>query len=199
MNDSDIIRIRPLDDKSDYSLWRFRVTAAISAKGLDKVFKSTNQTFSSGEADSSSSTAPAEQQQHVSSDNKMQASNIIVSSLGDHALRLVRTVIGDLEAMMDKLDKQFDSKTIASRISKMSELVSIRYTTIKDDIAKQIDLLAGIIEQLRAMGTTFDDALAIGILVASIDVTELMPATAAIKTLTDKDMKWEEISGRLIE
>ena len=97
----------------------------------------------------------------------MQASNIIVSSLGDHALRVVRTVIGKRKSIMEKLDNRFDSKTISSRISKMSELVSIRYTTVKDDISKHIDRLAGIIEQLRAMGTTFEDALAIGILVAS--------------------------------
>ena len=34
MSDSDKIRIKKLDDKSDYGLWKFRVKAAFSAKGV---------------------------------------------------------------------------------------------------------------------------------------------------------------------
>lgn len=190
MTETEKIRIRQLDDKSDYALWRIRIFAAISAKSLETVFETRKQ----GEASSSTSTtSPASETQC------QQASNIIVSALGDHALRVVRTVIGNPKEMMEKLDARYDSKTIASRISKMSELVSIRYNSIREDMDKHIDKLAGIIEQLRSMGSTFDDALAIGILVASITVSELMPATAAIKTLADKDIKWEEVSSRLIE
>lgn len=87
--------------------------------------------------------------------------------------------------MMMKLNDRYGSKTIASRISKVSALVSLKYTTTRDDIDKHIDKLAGIIEELCSMGTTFDYLLAIGILVASIDVPELNPATAAIKTLSN--------------
>ena len=190
MTETEKIRIRPLDDKSDYALWRIRIYGVISAKSLETVFETRRQ----GEVCSSTSTtSPASETQC------QQASNIIVSALGDHALRVVRTVIGKPKEMMEKLDARYDSKTIASRISKMSELVSIRYNSLREDIDKHIDKLAGIIEQLRSMGSTFDDALAIGILVASISVPELMPATAAIKTLADRDIKWEDISSRLIE
>ena len=190
MTETEKIRIRPLDDKSDYALWRIRIYAVISAKSLETVFETRRQ----GEVCSSTSTtSPASETQC------QQASNIIVSALGDHALRVVRTVIGKPKEMMEKLYARYDSKTIASRISKMSELVSIRYNSLREDIDKHIDKLAGIIEQLRSMGSTFDDALAIGILVASISVPELMPATAAIKTLADRDIKWEDISSRLIE
>lgn len=107
-----------------------------------------------------------------------------MSELGHHALRVVRTVIGNPKQMMSKLDVRYDSKTISSRISKMSELVSVRYSTVKDDIDKHIDKMAGIIEPLRSMGSTFEDALAIEILVASITATERMPTTAAIKTIS---------------
>lgn len=89
--------------------------------------------------------------------------------------------------------------TIGSRISKMSELLSIQYTSLRDEIEKHIDRMAGVMEQLRGMGTTFDDALAIGSLVASIEVQELMPTVAAIKTLSDKDIRWKAVSSRLIE
>ena len=193
MTDLDKFRIKPLDDKSDYCLWRIRVTAAISAKGLECVFEKDNEKSSeTSAASSSANTKPTSEQ-------CQQASNIIVSALGDHALRVVRSVIGKPQEMIMKLDDRYDSKTIASRISKMSELVSLRYTSIKDDMDKHIDKMAGLIEQLRAMGSIFDDALAIGILVASIDVSELLPATAAIKTLSDKEVKWEDVSSRLID
>lgn len=193
MTEPDKLRIRPLDDKSDYALWRIRIQAAISAKGLEEVFeekKADNSSSDNAEKPTKSLTK-AEQCQ--------QASNLIVSALGDHALRVVRTVIGKPNQMMEKLDARYDSKTISSRISKMSELVSVRYSTLRDDIDKHIDKMAGLIEQLRSMGSTFDEALAIGILVASITVPDLLPATAAIKTLTEKDATWELVSGRLIE
>lgn len=193
MAESDRHRIKPLDEKSDYTLWRIRVVAAISAKGLDKVFEPKKK---NGEA-SSSPTREAGCEATV--EQCQQASNIIVSALSDHALRVVRSVIGNPLKMMAKLNDRYDSKTIASRISTMSELVSIKYTSLGDDIDKHIDKVEGLIEKLRAMGTVFDDSLAIGILVASIDLPEMAPATAAIKTLADKDVNWESISSRLID
>lgn len=52
----------------------------------------------------------------------------------------------------------------------MSELVSVKYSTLRDDFDKHIDKLGYIMEKLRAMGTLFDVALIIGILVASIEI-----------------------------
>ena len=203
MADHDKVRIKPLDASSDYSLWRIRVLAAISAKGLDCVFgkKKKNCTPTSEDSSTSSEGAQPRRTEYVkpTEEQCLQASNIIVSALGDHALRVVRSVIGDPSKMMVKLNDRYDSKTTASRISKMSELVSIRYTSLRDSIEKHIDRMAGLIETLRSMGSTFDDALAIGILVASIDVQELLPVVAAIKTLSDRDMKWESVTSRLIE
>jgi len=144
MTDTDKLKIRQLDDKSDYALWRIRVRAAISAKGLKKVFGESD-TATSGDASAASAAAP-------SIEHLEQASNIIVSALGDHALRVVRAVIGDPKAMMDKLDARYSSKSVASRISKFSELVSVRFSSIKSDMAKHIDHLAGLIEELRGMG-----------------------------------------------
>lgn len=100
---------------------------------------------------------------------------------------------------MGKRNARYESKCVGGHIYKISELVSIRYTTHRDDIHKHINKLAGLIKLHRSMGSTVDDALAIGILVASITVPYLMPATAAIKTLTESVMKWEEVSSHLIE
>lgn len=81
----------------------------------------------------------------------------------------------------------------------MYELDSIRFNSFREDIDKHIDNLAGIIGQLRSKGSTVDDALVIDILVVSVATHELVPATAAIKTIVDKEMKWEEVSSQLIE
>lgn len=191
MTDSEKYRIKPLDDKSDYTLWRIRVFAAISAKGLDKVFEAQTD----GDKDSTSRDIGC----NATDEQCQKASNIIVSTLSDNALRVIRFCIGNPILMMEKLNNRFDSKTIASRISKIYELVTIRYTTLRDDIGKHIDKVAGIIEQLQNMGSKFDNALSIGLLVASIDVHELQPAVAAIKTLSEKDVNWETVSARLIE
>lgn len=56
--------------------------------------------------------------------------------------------------MLDKLDARYDSKSTFAKISKMSELVYILYSTIRDDMAKHANRIAGLIEQLRNMGTT---------------------------------------------
>lgn len=49
------------------------------------------------------------------------------------------------------------------------------------------------------MGTTFDELLAVGHLVASIDVPEFTPATLPIKNVTDKDVNLEDVSARFID
>lgn len=180
MSDPEKIRIRPLDDQSDYALWRIRVLAHIDAKGYVSVFE---RTF---EDDSAIA-------------NRRHASNIIVNTLSDQALRVVRGVIGNPSDMMEKLDSRYDSKTTASRIAKMSELVGTRFTNLNADMSAHVDKMAGLIEQLRSMGTTFDDSLAIGMLVASIEVSELFAVTASIKTLSADSVNWEQVSNRLIE
>lgn len=196
MADQDKLRIRPLDEKSDYSLWRLRIKAAISSKGLRNVFLDSSYKT----AGASTPDAPdVGQSVTATEDQKEQASNIIVSALGDHALRVVRSVIGLPHVMLQKLDARYDSKSTATRISKMAELVCVKFTNAREDISKHVDRLAGLLEQLRSMNTPLPDSLAIGILVASIEVSELTPVTAAIKTLADKDLNWEEVSSRLIE
>lgn len=49
------------------------------------------------------------------------------------------------------------------------------------------------------MGTNLDDTLSVSILVASIQVAELAPGKAAIKTSAELDLKWESVSSQLIE
>lgn len=97
----------------------------------------------------------------ISEEDRQLASHIFVSALKDHALRVVRTVIGYLRAMMECLDACYDPKSMSNKVSKMSELVSIWCTSIRDDMSKHIDRLAGFIKQLLEMKTEFADSMTI--------------------------------------
>lgn len=59
--------------------------------------------------------------------------------------------------------------------------------------------MAAITEHLRKIKTIFEDALVIEIFVTSSFVEPLRPATAVFKTLSDKNLKWEDVTARLIE
>lgn len=87
------------------------------------------------------STTFEEPQSMISSapeEEKKQSSNVILSAIGDHVLRVVRTVIGDHSAMMKKLDHRYDYKSTERKISKMSTLMSVWYSSIREDISKNI-------------------------------------------------------------
>lgn len=64
----------------------------------------------------------------------------------------------------------------------------MRYTTLKDDFSDHIIRIAGLVKQLKGMENTLDDSLSFGILVASIEVSQFLPVTAAIKKLAEKDV-----------
>lgn len=131
-----------------------------------------------------------------------QASNIILSARSDHALRGVLSVIGNKMLKMAKLNElndRYDFKTIGRRISKMSQLFSLKYASLSDSIYKQIDKLDEIIEKLCTIGTVLDMSTVTQIIVALIDVQELNPVTAAIRTLEDQDVSLEDVSARLID
>ena len=171
--------IRPLDEKSDYALWRIRVLTAISAKRLKDAVQNRS----------------ADKDEQVYVDHQQQASKIFVAALSDQALCVVRTVIEITTEMLTKLERRYESKSTASNIAKMSELVSMRFTSLTDDLSGHIDRMAGLLEQLFSMGSGVADSLAISILVASIEVPLLQPVTAAIKTLAESNINWEDLTN----
>ena len=101
--------------------------------------------------------------------------------------------------MLAKLDARYASKTAASKITKMTDLITMSYMSLKSDITKHIELMAATVEQLRGMKVTIEESFAVAILVASVQVPSLRPATTAIKTLAEDDLKWETVAERLIE
>lgn len=80
MSDRKTYRIKPLDDKSDYTLLQIRVLGAKSAKGLYKVFETKTDGDKSSNSKGTSYNATNEQCK--------QASNIIISALAKMHLAL---------------------------------------------------------------------------------------------------------------
>lgn len=130
-------RIKLLDDKSSNALLHLQVESAVNMKGLTAAFASKE--------------VPTGVERTKFEEQFLQVSGIIVSALGDHALRVVRSVVGNPTEMLEKLDARYGSKLTASRITKTVNLVSIRYTNPWTDCTTQIDRMAAIAEQLKAM------------------------------------------------
>lgn len=187
MSDLKKIRIKPLDEKDDFRLWRIRIAAACDGKGLEGVIES-----------ASSEVTAADKISKFRSDQK-KASNIIVAACSDKAFRVVRADIRNPYNMLEKLDHRYDSKSAAARIAKMTELISLKYDNIRKNIGAHIDQMAGVIEQLDGMQTKIPDELAIAMLIAPIHVPELVPVAAAVKALSDDKATWDNVSARLIE
>lgn len=53
-----------------------------------------------------------------------------------------------------------------------------------------MDRLAALVEQIRSRDMKVYETLDIGVVVASINASQLLPTTAAITTIADKDMTW---------
>lgn len=193
--EKDKYTIKPLTNDCDYGLWKIRVTAALEALGLARVVTVEAASETASTADAGNRGSPTE----ADVEKKRKACAIIVRALSDGALRVVRDVVNDPVQMLAKLDDRYDNNSTASKISKMSELVSTVYKIPSKDIRKHIDKLAGLVAQLKAMKTNLDDTLAVGIMLASIQVPALAPVVAAIKTLADDQVTWDDVATRLIE
>lgn len=105
-----IYQIRLFDEQSDYSLWGWRVLATISARGLKSEFTDRKATSTITENTSSATTEPdtSSRTSDATDEKHEQASNIIVSAISDHALRVARSVIGNPREMMSELDEPCD-------------------------------------------------------------------------------------------
>ena len=166
-------------------MWRLRVESAVYNKGLTAAFTS---------KESPTSVAPS-----AFETLQKQVSGIIFEALGYSAFHVVRTLQGRPVEMLEKLDGRYDSRTTASKISKMIELVSLRFTNPRSDIKNQTDRMAAVLQQVAAMKDSMDEGIQVGMLFASIDVVEMRPVIAALKKLADADVKWDSVANSLIE
>lgn len=103
-----------------------------------------------------------------------QASKTLVSLLGGHKLRVVRSVMGQLCEMVVKLDARYNFESTVSKISRMGELVSTKYSSLREDMSKHIEKLVSLLKQLSAVEAALPDMIAVGLLLSLIEVTSLI-------------------------
>ena len=187
MTDTEKVRIKPFEGDDDFRLWKIHIEAACDAKNLDEVLTRERNPHSD-----------PDRKAKFSADMR-KASGIIVAALSNEPLRIVRADVGKPYTMLKKLSERYDSKSTASRISKMTELISLRYVDLNKDIGTHIDRMAEILEQLASMNTAISDELSIALLISSIHVNEMAPMAAAVKTMSDESATWDKVTTRLIE
>lgn len=110
----------------------------------------------------------------------------------------MRSVFEAPPKTMANIDARYDSKSVATRISRMVKLILIKYSTVPEDIARNIDHLGKIMEQYEANGNKLVDWLAINILATLVQNNELATITEATKILAIVNLKREAISTRIL-
>lgn len=101
MSDTEKLCIKQLDDKSDYSLWKIRVEATCSDKGVaDALTKSKDGT--------------------PFYDDHKKTTSIIVAELWDCDSYFLWIFISDAMNMFEKLDARFYSRSTGTKIFKIS-------------------------------------------------------------------------------
>ena len=139
MNDSDVKPIiKLLTETSDYSLWEVRVEVACEELGCEEAL---GKSFESDKCD-------------LMKKKRQKASGVIVRALSDTPLRIVQSVGCSPVEMLDELDARYASKMAASKITNMTDLITINHTSLQSDISKHIDLKTAKVEHLRSMNAT---------------------------------------------
>lgn len=114
LNDEDKVSISPLDVHADYRQLRVTIEAFCDAKEIGNylITKNTHDI----------NTNDLEKFEM----NCKEALNLIVRSLTNKLLIIVLSVVGKHFQMLKRVDKRYDSQSRATRISKITEIVSMR-------------------------------------------------------------------------
>lgn len=128
MTNSDNLRIKVLDENTEYGLWRIRLEGACDLNNCAHARTANRPDISISDA--------------YHAVHRKTAIGIIVCPVNDAALRVVRSVIGKPVEMLQKLDARYDSKWTSSKISKIVDLLSLEFVTVRSDVSKHIYKMA---------------------------------------------------------
>ena len=192
---------------SDFQLWEIRLRAILTSKGLihciDSGSSQTNQdppasevTAAAAPNQQGTATATMHLTGHGTVDEKSRASAIIINGIGDKPLRVIQNQVGDPQKMLQKLQERYASSRVATRMSLMGELQALTYNG-RGDMAEYVDKYAALVSRLDAMGAGLQDELIMTMFLGS--VSERFPAiVAALRTMPD-NLRWDDVTARLIE
>lgn len=183
----------------DYGLWRLRLRAACRIKGVwNLVERSCDDTLDS-------SSTPQDYELGIrhkqSLNNKLEkTSGIIISALGDSALRVVADADGNPSSMLKLLDDRYASNRTSSRISVQTQLYRMKYQG--QDMSNYIDEYTSLFSQLEFMGrdVAIPDSHKAPMLLASINPSsEMESIAAALRTKNANELTWEYVTTTMID
>ena len=184
---------------SDFTLWQIRLQAILESKSLWHVFESTT----SSPSEASSATHPTTQSPtstifviQPTEDEKRKATAIIINGIGDKPLRVVAGYMSDPKLMLQKLRERYASSNLSTRMSLMAELQALRYKS--SDMSDYVDRYAAILDRLESMDSKVPPELAIIMFMHSMN-GKYEATIAALRTLGDEKLTWEDVTTRLIE
>lgn len=164
----------------DYSLWRLRAEIALKGKGFWTELE----------------------KKDCSEDIKNKSSAMLVAALGDTALRVCSSKIGQPLQMLEMLDNRFASSRTATRISVLTTMYTKRFNSRKDNMGKFIDEFETLFAQLERMGpdTKIPESHKAPLLLASMGTTSQLESTvAALRTKDTDELTWETVTSDLIQ
>jgi gag-polypeptide of LTR copia-type len=99
--------------------------------------------------------------------------------------------------MIFKLNERYASSTLSTRISLTSELCALSYVRNKD-MGEYVDAYTSLLNRLAAMNAPIPDALAV-IMVLIGQHGHFEATVAAIRSISDENLTWDDVTSRLIE
>lgn len=128
------------------------------------------------------------------------ALGMIISGLGDAALRIVLEFEDDSARMLKLLDSRYSSSRTVSRIAVQTQLFRVSY---KDqNMSSYIDHYASLFSQFERMrsGDVIPESHKAPMLLASIDPSCCLESTAAVlRTKDPKGLTWDYVGTTLID
>jgi gag-polypeptide of LTR copia-type len=99
--------------------------------------------------------------------------------------------------MIEKLNERYASSSISTRISLMSELNDMSYAR-NADMSEYVDNCTSLLDRLETMDAKLPQPLAVIMFLSSM--RDQFEATfAALRTMGDDELSWDEVTSRLIE
>ena len=176
---------------SDFTLWKIRLESILLSKCLKQtIAPSTTETSSASTSLTTSSVNV------LTEDDRRKAAAIIINGLGDKPLRLVAAHIHDPKVMLEKLCERYAPSKLSTRMSLMAELQGYRYKA--EDMSDYVDKYTLLLDRLEAINAKVPSELAIIMFLHSMN-GKYEAVIAALRTLGEGKLTWDEVTTRLIE
>ena len=169
---------------SDYRLWMCRLEAVLEDQNIAFVLQERPSAGSSA-SDAAYSAACKK------------AAAIIINGLADKPLRVVVSHRKDPAKMMEKLNERYASSSFSTRMSLMSELHNMSYVR-NADMAEFVDSYTSLLDRLEAMEAKVPEPLAVIMFLHSMR-GQFEATVAALRTMGDDELSWDDVTSRFIE